>query len=123
MGAGPPTTKFDLTLRGDLHAPRAARMALDDLVHDLDGRLLADLRLIITELVTTLLRSGTGAPLCVRVEVISPLSLRGEVEEEGQGTGVPAPAAGQAGPILDGITSRWGVGPHPRRLWFEIDAD
>jgi hypothetical protein len=98
-------------------------MALDDLVHDVDGRLLADLRLVITELVTTLLRSGTGAPLCVRVEVISRFSLRGEVEEEGDGTGGPAPPAGEAGPILDGVTSRWGVGPHPRRMWFEIDGD
>ena len=53
--------KVDLTLRGDLHAPRAARMALDDLVHDLDGRLLSDLRLVITEMVATIIRSGIGS--------------------------------------------------------------
>ena len=75
--------KSDLLLRGDLHAPRAARMALDELVHDLDGRLLADLRLVVTEMVTTIIRTGSGAPLSVRVEVLSPVHLRGEVEEEG----------------------------------------
>ena len=84
--------KSDLLLRGDLHAPRAARMALDEFVHDLDGRLLADLRLVVTEMVTTIIRTGSGAPLSVRVEVLSPVHLRGEVEEEGD----PMPARGRA---------------------------
>ena len=75
--------KSDLLLRGDLHAPRAARMALDEFVHDLDGRLLTDLRLVVTEMVTAMIHTGAGAPLSVRVEVLSPDHLRGEVEEDG----------------------------------------
>lgn len=58
-------------------------MALEELVYEVDGRLLADLCLVITEMVTTDLRSGTGAPLSVRVEVLTPLHVRGAVQEEG----------------------------------------
>ena len=114
--------KSDLMLRGDLHAPRAARMALDDLVHDLDGRLLADLRLVVTEMVTTIIRTGTGAPLAVRVEILSPDHLRGEVVEDGDPITGSAALGADAAPILDELTTRWGLGPHPRRMWFEIDA-
>lgn len=114
--------KSDLVLRGDLHAPRAARMALDDLVHDIDGRLLADLRLVVTEMVTTIIRSGSGAPLSVRVDVLSSLHLRGEVAEESDPIEGDSILAEEATPILDRLTTRWGLGPHPRRMWFEIEA-
>ena len=114
--------KSDLVLRGDLHAPRAARMALDDLVHDIDGRLLADLRLVVTEMVTTIIRSGSGAPLSVRVDVLSSLHLRGEVAEECDPIEVHSILAEEATPILDRLTTRWGLGPHPRRMWFEMEA-
>ena len=114
--------KSDLMLRGDLHAPRAARMALDDLVHDLDGRLLADLRLVVTEMVTTIIRTGNGAPLAVRVEILSPDRLRGEVVEDGDPITGSASLAAEATPILDELTTRWGLGPHPRRMWFEIES-
>ena len=98
-------------------------MALDELVHDLDGRLLADLRLVVTEMVTTMIRTGSGAPLSVRVEVLSPVHIRGEVEEEGDPMPQAAAPADQAAPILDELTTRWGAGPHPRRMWFEIEPD
>ncbi len=97
-------------------------MALDELVFELDGSVLADLRLVITEMVTTIIRSGTGAPLSVHVEVLSRLRLRGEVAEESDALRVHSPLADEAAPILDELTSRWGVGPHPRCMWFEIEA-
>ena len=115
--------KSDLTLRGDLHAPRAARMALDEFVYHVDGRLLADLRLVVTEMVSTIIRSGSGAPLSVRVEALSPMHLRGEVvEESDQPPNGRAALPGEATPILEELTTRWGLGPHPRRMWFEIDG-
>ena len=114
--------KVDLTLRGDLHAPRAARMALDDLVHDLDGRLLTDLRLVITEMVGTIIRSGSGQPLSVRIEILSAQHLRGEVTEEGDPMEGFAALSEEAAPILEQLTSHWGLGPQPRRMWFEIEA-
>lgn len=114
--------KSDFLLRGDLHAPRAARMALDDLVHEVDGRVLADLRLVVTEMVTTVIRSGSGAPLSVCVEALSPLHLRGEVVEEGDPLDGRAALSEEAMPILDELTTRWGLGPHPRRMWFEIEV-
>lgn len=114
--------KSDLMLRGDLHAPRAARMALDELVYEVDGRILTDLRLVVTEMVTTIIRSGTGAPLAVRVEVLSPTHLRGEVEEDGPPMDGQASLAEEATPILDKLTTRWGMGPHPRRMWFELEV-
>ena len=33
-----------------------------------------------------------------------------------------AAPADEAAPILDELTTRWGAGPHPRRMWFEIEA-
>ena len=115
--------KSELMLRGDLHAPRAARMALDELVYELDGRLLADLRLVVTEMVTTIIRSGSGAPLAVRVEVLSPFHLRGEIQEDGDALEANSALLTVATPILEQLTTRWGLGPHPRRMWFEIEAD
>ncbi len=114
--------KSDLMLRGDLHAPRAARMALDDLVHDLDGRLLADLRLVVTEMVTSIIRTGNGAPVAVRVEILSPDHLRGEVVEDEDPVTGSGSLADEPAPILDELTTRWGLGPHPRRMWFEIES-
>ena len=97
-------------------------MALDEFVHDIDGRLLADLRLVVTEMVSAIIHTGAGAPLSVRVEVLSPDHLRGEVEEDG-GTQPDRPTLSpDSAPILDELTSRWGVGPHPRRMWFEIEV-
>ncbi len=66
---------------------------------------------------------GSGAPLAVRVEVLSPVHLRGEIQEDGD------PLKGNSAllivgtPILEELTTRWGLGPHPRRMWFEIEAD
>jgi len=97
-------------------------MALDELVHDLDGRLLADLRLVVTEMVTIIIRSGSGTPVAVRVEILSPVHLRGEVEEEGEPEPNPTALPQESAPILDELATRWGVGPHPRRMWFEIEA-
>jgi len=93
-------------------------MALDELVWAVDGRVLADLRLVVTEMVTTFIHAGTGAPLAVRIETLSPTHVRGEVTEESEAPGTPIP---EARPILDELTSRWGVGPDPRRMWFEIE--
>ena len=98
-------------------------MALDEFVYDLDGRLLADLRLVVTEMVTTVVRSGSGSPLSVRVEAISPAHIRGEIEAEDEPMDGNAVLTEDMAPILDELTSRWGLGPHPRRMWFEMEAD
>ncbi len=97
-------------------------LALDELVYELDGHLLAELRLVVTEVVTLIIRAGTGARLSVRIEILTPLHVRGEVAGEGDPLNSHAALRAEPAPILDELTSRWGLGPHPRRMWFEMAA-
>ena len=78
---------------------------------------------MVTEMVTTIIRSGSGAPLSVQVEVLSPLHLRGEIQEDGDALEANSALLTVATPILEELTTGWGLGPHPRRMWFEIEAD
>jgi hypothetical protein len=111
-----------LTFRCDLHAPRAARMALRELGREVDGRVLQDLCLVVSELVTRRVRAGSRGPLRVTVEVDSATQVRGEVGDQDE----PGPGEGEASddslPLVDALASRWGVYPGSPHVWFEIAA-
>jgi len=44
------------------------------------------------------------------------------VVEDGDPISGAASLADEAAPILDELTTRWGLGPHPRQMWFEIES-
>jgi hypothetical protein len=114
-----------LTFRCDLHAPRAARMALRELGREVDGRVLQDLCLVVSELVTNRVHAGSQGPLRVTVEVDSATEVRGEVDDQDvDEEAVPAGVlpGESALPLVDALTSRWGFYPGSHHVWFEIAA-
>jgi hypothetical protein len=111
-----------LSFRCDLHAPRAARMALRELGREVDGRVLQDLCLVVSELVTDRVRAGSRGPLRVIVEVDSATEVRGEVDDQDELVPAQGAPADPSLPLVDALASRWGVYPGSPHFWFEIAA-
>jgi anti-sigma regulatory factor (Ser/Thr protein kinase) len=112
-------------------AASAARNALRALEPRLDGQLLDDIRLLVSELVTNAIRhadhgvSGdigldvTIARGCIRVEVANP-GAGFVVRERDNDTSRPG---GWGLYLVDRIADRWGVARNSvTRVWFEIDG-
>lgn len=81
-GAGPPTgagEAFSVHLRCEPGAPHDARRALDRLRGEIPARTFADLRAIVTELVSNSVRFGSGDRIEVRIAARPGGSVRGRV--------------------------------------------
>jgi anti-sigma regulatory factor (Ser/Thr protein kinase) len=126
-----PPQLISVRLRSATDAARVARDALGRLEPDFDGRLLDDLRLLVSELVTNSLRhSEMEAAETVGLEVsASPSLLRVEVSDAGIGFERRAPTPDQEHGggwglyLVETIADRWGVVRGERtRVWFEIDC-
>jgi two-component sensor histidine kinase len=108
--------------------PEAERRARDELGHHLrdrvDGGLLLDLQLIISELVTNSLRYGPGGPIEVEIAVTEDGSITGEVEDHGRGEVAMREIADESGGfglrIVDALANRWGVYEGSTHVWFEL---
>jgi anti-sigma regulatory factor (Ser/Thr protein kinase) len=117
--------------------PQAAFRARSLMRYELDGRVpshvLADVALLLTELVANGVRHGgagereelhvrfEGRPTALRVEVVNP-------EHAPAAVGMRRPdMAGGGGfglHIVERVASRWGVREEPRTaVWFELDCD
>jgi anti-sigma regulatory factor (Ser/Thr protein kinase) len=117
---------------GGPDAPRRARsLVRDQLAGRLPRRQLADVALLVTELVANGVRHGgaaDGGELQVRLQG-RPATLRVEVADPG-----PRRPLAPRRPDLDGggglglqiverVASRWGVGDGPSTsVWFEVDC-
>jgi anti-sigma regulatory factor (Ser/Thr protein kinase) len=121
---------IDLRLAPDVRAPEAARRSLDALRPSVDGAVVDEAMLLVSELVTNSVRHAELGPddtIAVRV-LTTPSALRIEVADPGPGfdpAAVPAPN-GQGGwglSLLDRIAARWGVARgNGAEVWFELDA-
>lgn len=114
---------FDLP--ADTDAPSQARTALLALTGAVEPRLLEDLRLLITELVTNSVRHGPGGQVRVTVNVKDQDQIFAEVTDNGnQGVVEIREAAEDGGGlglrILDRMASRWGVYEGSTNVWFEL---
>lgn len=111
-------------------AASAARNALIALEGRVDDELLADVRLLVSELVTNSVRHSdirSGEP--VRMDVsVSETALRVEVSDGGQGFEPKPRDLDRSRPggwglyLVDQIADRWGVArDRLTKVWFEVD--
>jgi anti-sigma regulatory factor (Ser/Thr protein kinase) len=123
---------FDIELRlvADVRAPEAARRSLDALRPSVDGAVVDEATLLVSELVTNSVRHAELGPdetIAVRV-LTTDSSLRVEVVDPGGGfdpAGVPAPngRGGWGLWLVDRLAARWGVShADGAQVWFELDA-
>lgn len=107
-------------------APRMARDLLAEWFGDrIDRGVLAEARLMVSELVSNAVVHGRG-DVILRAELAAD-RLRVEVRDQGDGFAHQVPRVGHEKLhgrgllIVDGAASRWGIAPGSTRVWFEID--
>lgn len=109
-----------IRLSADPTAPQRARRAVGTLGDRLGGRTVADLRTVVSELVTIFLTSPGEAAIEVRVEMGSDC-VKGEVgRPENPAAEVEGP--GNALRIIGALVDEWGVNPDRAMAWFHISA-
>jgi anti-sigma regulatory factor (Ser/Thr protein kinase) len=117
---------------GPYAAARVRRLVEDELAGRMPRPLLADVALLITELVANGVRhggAGTGVPLRLRLEGRRP-GLHVEVFNAARGRAAVAPrkpdmegGGGIGLHVVEELASRWGVRHVPRTaVWFEMDC-
>ncbi len=116
---------MDVLLTSEPEAPAQARKAVAPLGERVDARTLDDLRLVVSELVTNAVVHGPGEAISVRVDVDDEGTVRGEIDDDGDG-GVrlratsPDRSGGYGLGIVDALTDSWGVRDGSARVWFEL---
>ena len=121
---------MQLSLPADPSTPAAARTALEGDRLSVPARLVPDLQLLVSELVTNSVRHADLAPgQRIELRVTSrPGTVRVEVEDPGPGF-TPTPRRpgdrrddGWGLFLVERIADRWGVANgSPAVVWFEID--
>jgi anti-sigma regulatory factor (Ser/Thr protein kinase) len=126
-GIGPRGTRpvdLQVELVPEPSAAAVARDALEVFSERLSERRFADLRVIVTELVTNSVKYGPGKPIALTVDVGSDGVVRGDVEDGGDG-GVhmrcPGPLGGGLGLVIVEALASWGVRPDSSHVWFELE--
>ncbi|HEV2790088.1 MAG TPA: hypothetical protein VGV69_02160 [Solirubrobacterales bacterium] len=107
-----------LQLTADSSAPQRARRAVETLGDQLSLHTVADLRAVVTELVTICLSDPTGDRIEVRLE-IQDGRVHGEIGRIG-GAGGEISGAGHALRIVGALVEEWGLRPAQSLAWFRI---
>lgn len=116
---------MDVQLASVLEAPGQARDAVAPLRDRIGDRTFADLRLVLSELVSNAVRHAPGEPISVSVDVGDDGLVHGAIEDHGEG-GVrlrstnPGEPGGYGLGIVDSLTERWGIGDDSTLVWFEL---
>ena len=120
-----------LTLRLDLPRDETAARAARERLHAVAGLMteerFTDLCLVVTELVTNAVEHGEG-PVTLRLQVGLDGFIRGVVTDRGNGVDdvLGADEAtienGIGLPVVDRVSSRWGVYAGSTNVWFELGA-
>ena len=119
--------QLELTLAPVPDSITQARHTLDRLADAVDGSLLDDLRLLVSEVVTNSIRHGGVGPIELRVWV-NPRTVRVEVEDRGPGfepslgDGEEDRGSGWGLLLVERLTARWGVvASATTTVWFELE--
>jgi anti-sigma regulatory factor (Ser/Thr protein kinase) len=113
----------------DLRAPASARRAVEALSGRVADDLLADVRLLVSELVTNSVKYGGKDIVTLNIDVESRHKLRVEVLDHGSGfvpvarTRPITQAGGWGLHLVRSLSSRWGVREGLTHVWFEIDRE
>lgn len=104
-------------------APMAARDAVAEALGDsLPPAAVADLQLIVSELVTNSVRHGPRREINLRVSIEESGLIRGEVEDHGEGTVARREMGAEGGyglHLVDRLSDRWAVYEGSTHVWFE----
>ena len=116
---------MDVQLASVPEAPGQARDAVAPLRGRIGDRTLADVRLVLSELVSNAVRHAPGEPISVSVDVDDDGVVHGEIEDHGEGgvrlrATTPDEPGGYGLGIVDALTERWGVGDGSTLVWFEL---
>jgi anti-sigma regulatory factor (Ser/Thr protein kinase) len=113
----------------DLRAPASARRVVESLSGRVADDLLADVRLLVSELITNSVKYGNKETVTLKLDVESAHKLHVEVIDEGSGfvpvaRSRPVTQAGGWGlHLVQTLSSRWGVHEGLTHVWFEIDRE
>ena len=113
-----------LELSRDERAPAVARQAVDGLGAACDAAMVADARLLVSELVTNSVQHGGGDMITVHLDVDRSGVLRCEVIDDGGGF-VPRGrdnrvVGGWGLDLVEQIAESWGVREGSTHVWFEL---
>jgi anti-sigma regulatory factor (Ser/Thr protein kinase) len=123
----PATLSVDITR--DPRAPRSARRAIEGLATALDREVLADVKLLVSELITNSVKYGGQGAVTMTVDAPSPKCVRVEVIDQGVGfvpvrrTRPVTDVGGWGLHLVQTLSNRWGVHEGSTHVWFEIDRD
>ena len=119
----------EYTLAPSLDAIGEARSHVrDQLSGTAFAALVAEVELVVSELVTNAVRYGPGEPIVLRLVTDSRGGVCGEVEDQGDGVvaireqELGSAIGGLGLPIVDRLASAWGVYPGSTHVWFRFDA-
>jgi anti-sigma regulatory factor (Ser/Thr protein kinase) len=127
---GPLGQEIEITLDSQPESVARARQVTTEAIDGLSEDALEDVRLIVSELVTNAIKHGPQGRVTVRIWREDGM-IRGEVEDEGTSPFGTSPVGlrrkSRIGPdgglglrLVDTLSDRWGVGPGPSRVWFEL---
>jgi two-component sensor histidine kinase len=117
---------LDLDMARDPSAPAQARKAITGLGGHVDGDVLNDAVLLVSELVSNSVKYGEG-DILLRARTRGPRQVLIEVVDDGGGFSpqIRRPSRFQASGyglhLVDELASSWGVHPGTAHVWFEID--
>ena len=107
-------------------APGAARRAVERLAADVEPGVLADVKLLVSELITNSVKYGGEGAVTLLADVDGPRDLRVEVVDQGVGF-VPVArdrpmteVGGWGLHLVQTLADRWGVHRGSTHVWFEI---
>jgi len=117
---------LDLDIARDTSAPARARQALKRLTQELDGDVLADATLLVSELVSNAVKYGEGR-VRLRIRARGSRHVLVEVLDEGRGFAPPVrrrsrfETGGFGLKLVDRIATSWGIHDATAHVWFVID--
>jgi two-component sensor histidine kinase len=117
---------LSLSLSRELSAPAAARRAIEHRFDQLSSERVAELALVVTELVSNAVKYGRGA-ITLKIHHDNEV-VRGEVIDEGGGferevrERGPEDVSGRGLFVVEALCSRWGIHEGTTHVWFELHA-